>query len=128
MICYEFAFKLAVRKKNGRLYKSHSVNGIGITFQNALWDVYHTLKKRKSEILSINSVKAMRVAFAFDDNQQSLKLSLLDHPPQIPTDLSRELLMLPKKPAPEVAHQPIYFEDDQSDCFIVKKTYNDYGA
>ena len=44
-ICYEFSFRLAVRKKNGRLYKNHAVNALGFTFQNALWDVYSILKK-----------------------------------------------------------------------------------
>ena len=123
-ICYEFGFKLAVRKKNGRLFKNHSVNGLVFTFQNALWDVYNILKKRKSEIVAINSVRPLRVAFAFDNKQQSVKLSIADHPPDIPTDLGRELEMLPKKPKAEQPIKPIFIVDDSDDYFIIKRPYN----
>lgn len=122
-ICYEFSFRLAVRKKNGRLFKNHSVNGIGFTFQNALWDVYYTLKKRKSEIVAIVGVKPLRVAFAFDENQQSVKVSIADNPPVIPEDLGKELEKLPKK-LTEKPPEAFVWMDEHSDYFIRKRSYN----
>ncbi|SEM73936.1 hypothetical protein SAMN05192574_101656 [Mucilaginibacter gossypiicola] len=122
-ICYEFAFRLAVRKKNGRLFKNHSVNGIGFTFQNALWDVYHTLKKRKAEIVTILSVRPLRVAFAFNSQQQSIKINIADHPPDIPGDLNRELEMLPKKRIEEPVKAFIW-EEEPTFYFILKRPYN----
>lgn len=94
-IGYEFDFWLTVRKRNGKLYKNHHIVGLGITFGLALWDVYHTLKKRKSQVVAIHNVRSLRIAFAFDENNQSVKVSLADHPPIMPDDLDAELNKLP---------------------------------
>jgi hypothetical protein len=96
-ICYEYDFALTVRKKNGKLYKNHHVVGIGITFSTALFDAYTILKKRKCEILAINHVKAKSIAFAFNKDGVSVKVSLKDYPPVIPDHYEKELNRLPKK-------------------------------
>lgn len=93
-IGYEFDFWLAVRKRNGKLYRNHHIVGLGITFGFALWDVYHTLKKRKSQIVAIHNVRPLCIAFAFDENNQSVKVSVVDHPPVMPEDLNAELSKL----------------------------------
>jgi len=96
-ICYEYDFALTVRKKNGKLYKNHHIAGIGISFSTALFDAYTILKKRKCEILTINHVKPKNIAFAFDKDGISVKVSLNDRPPVIPDDYEKELNRLPKK-------------------------------
>ncbi|EHQ24652.1 hypothetical protein BDD43_3017 [Mucilaginibacter gracilis] len=96
-ICYEYDFALTVRKKNGKQYKNHHIAGIGISYSTALFDAYTILKKRKCEILTINYVKAKSIAFAFDKDGASVKVSLNEYPPPIPDDYEKELNRLPKK-------------------------------
>lgn len=87
-IGYEFEFKLAVRKKNGKLYKNHHIIGLGISFGLALWDVFFKLKRRQSVIVEIRAVRPLRVAFAFNYDSNHVKTSIAEHPPEIPEDLS----------------------------------------
>jgi len=94
-ICYDFRFNLEVRKKDGRVYKRHMVNGLGLDFSSALWDVYFKVKKRKTVILKITSVTPLRIAFAFKGNE-SLSFKLSDCPPTIPQDLETALKHLPQ--------------------------------
>lgn len=96
-ICYEFVFRLTIRKKNGRLYNGHIITGLGLTFGVALWDIYSKLKKRKSEIITICEVKEVRIAFAFGKDASPLKISIADYPPDMPEDYQKELNYLPKK-------------------------------
>ncbi len=95
-ICYEFNFRLTVRKRNGNLYKNHHIIGIGLTYNNALWDVYTKLKKRRSVIIKVQEVKPRCIAFAFDKDNKSVKLSLAEHPPILPEDLNKGLNYLPQ--------------------------------
>ncbi|MBB6108664.1 hypothetical protein SAMN05421821_102101 [Mucilaginibacter lappiensis] len=99
-ICYEFNFRLTVRKRDGKLYKNHHIIGIGLSYSNALWDVFHTLKKRKTEIITVQEVKPRCIAFAFDRENKSVKISLAEYPPVLPDDLNKELNYLPKKSMP----------------------------
>jgi len=39
-IGYDFIFNVAIKKGNGKTFKSHTVNGLGSTYDNALWDIY----------------------------------------------------------------------------------------
>jgi hypothetical protein len=94
-IGYEFMINVAVKKRNGKTFKSHSVQGLGANYANALFDVYLKLKKRRSEILQVNSVRVCRIAFAFE-NGKSVSVKLADHPPAIPEDLNTALKYLPK--------------------------------
>lgn len=96
-ICYEFNFNIAVKKKNGREYKSYAVLATGINYDQAVWDAYFTLKKRRIAILKINSAKVLRIAFALDDNHNFITAKLADHPIEIPADLDKILNQLPKK-------------------------------
>jgi len=99
MICYDFNFNVDVKKRNGKTYKRHLIKGLGLNFNSALWDIYFKLKKRKTEIITINSVIPCRVAFAYR-GEETLKIQLADYPPEIPTDFSEALKNLPQKPAP----------------------------
>lgn len=94
-ICYDFVFNLVV-KRNGKTYKNHLVTSIGGNYDNAVWDAYFHTKKKRSEILKINSVRVVRIAFAIQ-NGKSISLKLVDYPPQIPEDLNSVLKYLPKK-------------------------------
>lgn len=96
IIGYDFIFNVAVKKRNGRTLNKSSVTGLGISYESAVWDIYNKLKKRKSEILHINSVRACRIAFAFE-NGNSMSFRLAEHPPDIPDDLNHALRYLPKK-------------------------------
>lgn len=96
IIGYDFMFNVAVKKRNGKTSNKSSVTGLGITYDNAVWDIHNKLKKRKSEILHINSVRVCRIAFAFEDGK-SMSLSLAEHPPNIPEDLNHALSYLTKK-------------------------------
>ncbi|MCD8739364.1 hypothetical protein LT679_02010 [Mucilaginibacter roseus] len=95
-IGYEFDFWLTIRKRNGKLFNNHHIIGLGLDFNLALWDVYHTLKKRKSRIEAINKARPLRIAFAFGADHQPVKTSLAEHPPLMPENLETELLKLPK--------------------------------
>jgi len=94
-IGYEFIFNVAVRKKNGKVYKSHTVNGIGSAYDHALWYAHFSLKKKRSEILKVNSVRVKRIAFAIQHGH-SVPVKLADHPPVIPEDLNHAVNYLPK--------------------------------
>lgn len=94
-IGYEFIFNVTVKKKNGKIYKSHSVMGIGSAYDHALWYAYFSLKKKKIEILNVNAVRVTRIAFAIQDGQ-SISVKLADHPPVIPEDLNNAVKYLPK--------------------------------
>lgn len=94
-ICYDFLINLRVKKRNGKTYKSHSVAGLGSNYSNALYDVFLKLKKKRTEILSVNSVRVCGIAFAFKDGQ-SLSLKLADHPLVLPEDLNAPVKYLPK--------------------------------
>lgn len=94
-IGYEFIFNVAIKKKNGKVYKSHSAIGIGSAYDHALWYIHFSLKKKRSEILKVNSVRVRRIAFAIRDGQ-SVSIKLADHPPVIPEDLNTAVNYLPK--------------------------------
>ncbi|CAM4211790.1 hypothetical protein SAMN06265348_10645 [Pedobacter westerhofensis] len=96
LIAYDFKFTLVVKKRNGRTFQRHLAAGIGRDFNGALWDVYFKLKKRKCEILKVNRVEPIRIAFAFKGSE-SLRLKLADYPPALPEDLEDALKYLPKK-------------------------------
>jgi len=95
-IGYDFIFNVVIKKANGKTFKSHTVNGLGSTYDNALWDVYFKLKRKRSEILKVNRVRAYRIAFAIEDGK-SIPLRLADCPPHIPEDLNDSMKNLPKK-------------------------------
>jgi len=95
-IGYDFIFNVAIKKANGKTFKSHTVNGLGSSYDNALWDIYFKLKKKRAEILQINRVRVARIAFAIQDGK-SIPLSLADCPPHIPEDLNSSMKNLPKK-------------------------------
>ncbi len=63
-IGYEFIFNVAIKKNNGKTFKSHLVNGLGTSYENALWDIYFKLKRKRSEIIKVNRVRVSRIAFA----------------------------------------------------------------
>jgi len=94
-ICYDFIINLRVKKQNGKTYKSHSVAGLGSNYSRALYDVFFKLKKKRTEILSVNSVRVCRIAFAIEDGK-SLSLKLADHLPVLPEDLNTAVKCLPK--------------------------------
>jgi len=96
-VCYEFNFNVAIQKKKGKQQKKYALLATGTTYSNAVWDVYFTLKKRQSTLISVNSVKVNRIAFALNDDQQFVKVSMADYPVEIPADLNKELSLLPKK-------------------------------
>lgn len=95
-IGYDFIFNVAIKKANGKTFKSHTVNGLGSTYDNALWNVYFKLKKKRAEILQVNRVRVCRIAYAIEDGK-SIPLRLADCPPQIPEDLNSSMKKLPKK-------------------------------
>jgi len=95
-IGYEFIFNLAVKKKNGKVYKSHSATGVGTTYDHALWYAYFSLKKKRIEILKVNTVRVNRIAFAIRDGH-SIPAKLAEHPPVIPEDLNAAVKHLPKQ-------------------------------
>jgi len=94
-IGYEFIFNLAVKKKNGKTYKTHLAAGIGSTYAHALWYACFTLKKKRIEILKVNSARVKRIAFAIRDGQ-SVPAQLAEFPAEIPEDLNNELSRLTK--------------------------------
>lgn len=96
MICYDFKFNLDVKKRNGKTYKRHLMMGLGFNYSGALWDMHFKLKKRKTEILHVNSVTVIRITFGQKD-AQPVYLKLADHPPIIPEDLNDFFKYLPKK-------------------------------
>jgi uncharacterized protein (DUF433 family) len=53
------------------------------------------LKKKRSEILKVNSVLVKCIAFAIQDGQ-SVSVKLADYPPVIPEDLNNAVKQLPK--------------------------------
>jgi len=85
-IAYDFRFVLTVRKRNGKTYKKHVATATGLSYEAALWEVQRKFKRSKTEILCIEQVSAIRIAFAFQ-GEERLKLSLSDHPPKIPQEL-----------------------------------------
>jgi hypothetical protein len=93
-ICYDFKFSLDVKKRNGKTYRNQTITGLGLRYTRAIWDVYFKLKRRNTFILKVNSVSALRIAFAFQ-GEDYLSLNLQDFPPVIPTDLSLILQDLP---------------------------------
>lgn len=95
-IGYEFIFNVAVKKRNGMTFKKSTVTGLGGTYDSAVWDIYNKLKKKRSEILKINSVRGWRIAFTFE-NGKLIPTSLAEYPPKIPEDLNQTLKYLPKK-------------------------------
>lgn len=70
-IGYDFIFNVAVKKRNGKTFNKSSVAGLGMTYDNAVWDIHNKLKKRHCEILQINSVRICRIAFAFEKANRS---------------------------------------------------------
>nr|WP_199077097.1 hypothetical protein [Pedobacter sp. ASV19] len=95
-IAYDFIFQMEVRKKNGKIYRNHYVNGIGAKYSSALWDVYFNCKRRKTIILKVIEVRVLGVAFAYNE-AGFFKAKLSDYPPVIPDDLNAELKHLPQK-------------------------------
>jgi len=96
-ICYEFNFNVAISRNKGRQQKKYALLATGVNYAIALWDVYITLKKRRSTLLSVNSVSVTRIAFALDKQRNFIKVSLADYPAEIPEDLNKELAYLPRK-------------------------------
>lgn len=94
-IGYEFIINVAVKKRNGKTYKRHSAMGLGTSYYFALYDVCLKLKKKRSEILKVNSARVCRIAFAIE-NGKSVPLKLSEHQPEIPEDLNADLKYLPK--------------------------------
>jgi hypothetical protein len=94
-IGYEFIINLAVKKRNGKTFKSHLITGLGCTYSIAMHDVFLKLKKKRTEILMVNSVRVCRIAFAIEDGK-SISIKLADHPPVIPENLNEALKYLPK--------------------------------
>ena len=94
-IGYEFIFDVAVKKVNGKIYKSHSIHGIGNDYDTALWDIYLKLKKKRSGIIEINKVRVHRIAYAIQDGK-SIPLRLADCMPNIPDNLNSKIKYLPK--------------------------------
>lgn len=90
IIGYDFIFNVAIKKRNGKTCNKSSVAGLGITYESAVWDIHNKLKKRKSEILHINSVRVCRIAFAIE-NGKSMPFRLAEYPPDIPEDLNHVL-------------------------------------
>jgi len=95
-IGYDFIFNVTIKKANGKTFKSHTVVGLGANYENALWDIYFKLKKKRSEILGVNRVRVARMAYSIQ-NGQSVSLSLADHMPTIPEDLNSSIKNLPQK-------------------------------
>jgi hypothetical protein len=96
-ICYELYFDVGIRRHNNKEKKSYAVNGTGINYDNAVWDIYFILKKRRCELLRINNVKVKGIAFALGEDLKSVKVCYKDHPMDLPEDLNLILNMLPKK-------------------------------
>jgi len=96
-ICYEFNFNVAIRRNKGRQQKKYALLATGINYATALWDVYFTLKKRSSTLVSVNSARVTRIAFALDKQQNFVRVSLADYPIEMPEDLNKELASLPQK-------------------------------
>ena len=94
-IGYEFMINLAVKKRNGKTFKSHLVTGLGCTYSIALYDVFLKLKKKRTKILSVNSVRVCRIAFAIEDGKP-ISIRLEDHSPVLPENLNDGLKYLPK--------------------------------
>ncbi|RLJ77341.1 hypothetical protein [Pedobacter alluvionis] len=95
-IGFDFVFNVAVKKANGKTFKSHAVNGLGTSYDNAIWDIYFKLKRKRIEILAVNTVRVARIAYAIEDGK-SISLQLADCTPYIPEDLNSSLKYLPKK-------------------------------
>ncbi len=96
-ICYEFNFNVAIKKNNGKQQKKYALLATGVCYITALWDVYLTLKKRRSTLINVNSVKVNRIAFAMDEEHKFVKVILADYPLEIPQDLNKDLYLLPSK-------------------------------
>jgi hypothetical protein len=97
IICYEFSFNVATIGKKGRQRKSYALLATGISYSNAVWDMYFTLKKRSNTLVSINGVTVTRIAFALDEQQNFVRVRLENYPVDLPEDLNKELHHLPKK-------------------------------
>lgn len=96
-ICYELNFNVAIRRNNGSQRKNYALLATGVTYTNALWDAYFTLKKRKCTLIKVNSAKVNRIAFAMNEQHNFVKAALADYPLAIPEDLNNELSLLPQK-------------------------------
>ena len=95
-ICYEFSFNIALCRSNGRTQGNHSIIATGSDYRNAVWDMYFTLKKRRSTLIRVNSVRVLRIAFALDEEHRYTTVRYTDYPVQIPEDLNKDVASLPK--------------------------------
>ncbi|HVW96686.1 MAG TPA: hypothetical protein VHA56_12020 [Mucilaginibacter sp.] len=96
-ICYEFNFNVAIKKHTGRKRENYALLATGISYANAVWDLYFTLHKRGSILIRINSVRVTRIAFALDEQQSFVAARLADYPLQLPEDINHDLQYLPQK-------------------------------
>lgn len=94
MIGYEWVFNVVVKKRNGKVFKSHLAICIGTNYVHALWNVHFELKRKHNEIVKVNRVRVEGNAFAIAQGN-SVSVKLADYPPDIPEDLNREVEKLP---------------------------------
>lgn len=77
-ICYKWDFTVSIIRKSGKKQKTHSIVALGCTYSDAHFDMKLTLKKRRSQLVSVVKVRVMEVAFALDDNAQFIRRTLAD--------------------------------------------------
>ncbi|RKE52455.1 hypothetical protein DFQ12_2691 [Sphingobacterium detergens] len=75
---------MSIITKNGKKRKAHNLVATGSTYTDAYLDILMVLKKRKAELISVNKVNVLEVAFAFDDDGKFLRKHLMDRMPEIP--------------------------------------------
>lgn len=96
MIFYDFAFVVAIKKRNGKIKDNYSLTASGYDYGTALFDACFTLKRRRYRIISVKKAQAVRIAFAMDGEGNWIQCSLAEHPATIPEDLNSELDYLPQ--------------------------------
>ena len=89
IICYDWIIGVAMVNKNGRKRNNHYVKVLGFDFKDAKRETKQKLKRSKCELLTINSAKAVGIAFVLADLPPNTKLSLSEHYPDVPEDLNK---------------------------------------